>query len=216
MMATTDDLELWSDSRFTSPWVLAVWATLQEKALPFALKVVDLERGEHRRGDYPRLTLTAKVPGLRHGDFWLAESLAIIEYLEETFPPPAHRALLAADPRRRARDRQLMCWIRSDFFALREALPFEGILSGAPPPSALSPAARAQVALLLQAASAVVPERSPATPTAADFDLAFMVRRLVHYRQDLSGHDDVAAHCEAIWSRPSVQSFVALQRPPRR
>jgi glutathione S-transferase len=42
---------------------------------------------EHRAGWYPARTLTAKVPATRHSDFWPSESLAILEYLEEAFPP---------------------------------------------------------------------------------------------------------------------------------
>jgi glutathione S-transferase len=51
-------------------------------------------------------SVTARVPGLVHGEFWLAELLAIVEYLEETFPPPEWPRLLPADAQRRARARQ--------------------------------------------------------------------------------------------------------------
>ena len=44
---------------------------------------------------YRDRSLTAKVPALEHDDFWLAESSAIAEYLEEAFPPPGHPALKA-------------------------------------------------------------------------------------------------------------------------
>jgi glutathione S-transferase len=202
-----EDLELWSNDRFSSPWVLAVWVALKEKGLAFSVKTVSLERGEHRQGDYGRFTLTAKVPALRHGDFWLSESQAIIEYLDEAFGPAT---LLPGDARRRARDRQLMQWIRTDFGALREAMPFQGIFGQTPARTSPSPEVQAQAARLLAVGSEFISGRS--NHTAADFDLAFMVRRLIHYGFELAGHPDLVAHCQSIWSRPSVQAFVAVQR----
>jgi glutathione S-transferase len=203
------ELELWSDDRFTSPWVLAVWVALKEKGLAFSVKTVSLERGEHRLGDFPRATFTGKVPALRHGDFWISESQAIIEYLDESFPPAT---AMKGDARRRARDRQIMGWLRSDLFAVREAMDFQGIFLGGGPYLAPTPQVRGQVARLLAVASELVPGRA-ANPTAADFDLAFMVRRLVHYQYPLDGYPQVVEHCETIWSRPSVQSFVKQPRP---
>ena len=209
----TEEIELWSNARFTSPWVLTVWVTLKEKGIPFADRTVDLKRGDHRAGSYPRDTITAKVPALRHGDFWLAESLAIVDYLESVFPPPRHPSVLPADRRRRARDFQIMSWIRSDLFELRECMPFEGLFYDLPPPT-VTPKAFEQAAKLLAVSSAVLAERIPTSPTAADFDLTFMLRRLVRYRHDLSRHAELVGYCNEIWARPSVQSYVAVERPP--
>ena len=40
-------ITLWSDANFFSPYVLSVYVALQEKGLPFTLKTVDLNSGEH-------------------------------------------------------------------------------------------------------------------------------------------------------------------------
>ena len=40
-------ITLWSDADFFSPYVMSVYVALQEKSLPFTLKTVDLNRGEH-------------------------------------------------------------------------------------------------------------------------------------------------------------------------
>lgn len=40
-------LTLWSDSDFFSPYVMSVYVALQEKGLPFTLKTVNLDQGEH-------------------------------------------------------------------------------------------------------------------------------------------------------------------------
>ena len=106
-----------------------------------------------------------------------------------------------------------MSWIRSDLFELRECMPFEGLFYNLPRP-AVSFKAREQAARLLEVASATVPARGSGPPTSADFDLASMLRRLVHYGHDLSGYEEVVGYCNTIWSRPSVQSYVKLDRPP--
>jgi glutathione S-transferase len=209
----TEGMELWSNARFTSPWVLTAWVTLKEKGIPFTVRTVDLKRAEHRTGDYPRHTITAKVPALHHGDFWLAESLAIVDYLEQVFPSPDYPALLSVGAQRRARDLQLMSWIRSDLFELRECMPFEGLFYRLQAPM-VTPKASAQAAKLLAVSSVVIPERAAARPTVADFDLTFMLRRLLHYRHDVSAYPQVIGYCNEIWSRPSVQSYVSVKRPP--
>ena len=71
-----------------------------------------------RAPGYADRSLTARVPMLRHGDFYLSESSAIVEYLEDAFPGTPR--LLPADVRQRARARQLMAWVRSDLMPIRE------------------------------------------------------------------------------------------------
>src|SRR5262249_22804446 len=105
------------------PYVFTCFVGLHEKGLEFEVRPVGLERNEQLEPDYRDGSITARVPSLRHGDFWLAESSAIIEYVEELFPPPGHLRLLPEAPRDRARARQLMSWIRSDLLALRDEYP---------------------------------------------------------------------------------------------
>ena len=57
-------------------------------------------------------TPTGTAPVLQHGSLWIGESLAIVEYLEETFAPPAWPRLLPADVRDRAHARELSSWLR--------------------------------------------------------------------------------------------------------
>ena len=69
-----DDLVLYGNDRFTSPYVFSAFVTLHEKNVPFRLEVLSLERKEHERPEYAGPSFTGRVPSLRHGDFWLAES----------------------------------------------------------------------------------------------------------------------------------------------
>ncbi len=78
---------------------------LAEKRLPYEDVLVDLPGGALRTPDFLRLNPFGQVPVLEDGDLVLYESVAILEYLEETHREPA---LFPADARTRARARQLM------------------------------------------------------------------------------------------------------------
>src|SRR5262245_41566832 len=95
-------LVLHAETLWASPYVFSSWMALQEKGLPFTVREVALVDLENRSPAYADRTITAKVPALEHGDFCVAESSAIAEYLEDVFPPPAHARILPADPRARA------------------------------------------------------------------------------------------------------------------
>lgn len=81
-------ITLWSDADFFSPYVMSVYVALQEKSLPFTLKTVDLNRGEHLQAGWTGYAATRRVPLLEVDDFALSESSAITEYLDERFAPP--------------------------------------------------------------------------------------------------------------------------------
>lgn len=91
--------------------------------------------------DFSKTSITRRVPTLVHDGFALAESSAICEYLDETFPGTR---LYPKDPRDRALARQVQAWMRSDFMPIREERPTFVVFCGAQRP-ALSAAARASV-----------------------------------------------------------------------
>ena len=71
--------------------------------------------GEQRRADYLELNPQGLVPGLEDGGFFVGQSLAICEYLEEIQPVPP---LLPADPRDRATVRSMALAIACDIHPL--------------------------------------------------------------------------------------------------
>ncbi|MCB2109358.1 MAG: maleylacetoacetate isomerase [Rhodobacteraceae bacterium] len=78
---------------------------LNLKGLPFEQIAVDLRTGEQGAPDFKKVNPQGLVPVLElPGGFRIAQSLAIIEYLDETSPDPA---LLPADPLERARVRAI-------------------------------------------------------------------------------------------------------------
>lgn len=89
---------------------------LNLKGVAYEQRSVNLVAGEQGSGSY-RSDLNAQglVPTLVNGDMKMTQSLAIIEYLEETIPDPA---LLPSDPAERARVRSLAQIIASDVHPL--------------------------------------------------------------------------------------------------
>ncbi len=80
-------------------WALAI------KGIAFESVMVDLAAGEQTREAHRARNPIGHVPALEIDGLLLAESVAIIEYLEETRPTPA---LYPRDPIARARVRQLV------------------------------------------------------------------------------------------------------------
>ncbi len=74
-------LKLYTENLWDSPYVFTAFVALTEKRLPFDTVPLALDRGEQRQPEYRQHSLTAKVPTLVDGDFWLSESSAIVEYL---------------------------------------------------------------------------------------------------------------------------------------
>lgn len=78
---------------------------IREKGLACEEVEVDLPGGAHRGPEFRRLNPFGQVPVLQDGDLVVAESVAILEYLEERHPSPA---LLPTTPAARAVTRQWM------------------------------------------------------------------------------------------------------------
>ncbi|MEP7121910.1 MAG: glutathione transferase [Byssovorax sp.] len=203
-------LTLFADTFWISPYVFSCFVSLREKGLDFSVEPVALQSREQDAPAYRDRTLTGRVPALRHGDFWLAESQAIVEYLDDAFPD-APRAL-PRDLEARARARQILAWLRSDLMPIREERSTATMFyerATAP----LSTAGEAAAARLLRVAELLVPAGSGSLFGAwsqADSDLAFMLQRLL-----LNGHavpTKVHAYAEREWQRPSVQEFVTHPR----
>jgi maleylacetoacetate isomerase/maleylpyruvate isomerase len=91
-------------SYFRSSASFRVRIALALKGLPYDYKGVHLVRNEQLDAPYAALSPQRLVPLLQDGDAVLTQSLAIIEYLDETHPEPP---LLPADPVGRARVRSL-------------------------------------------------------------------------------------------------------------
>ncbi len=205
-----NELTLYVDSTYASPWAMSVYLALVEKKLPFTVKTLDLEAGENKSGPFKDLGLTGRVPTLVDGDFVLTESSAIIDYLEEKYPAPDYPAMLPKSREKRAHAREVMAWIRSDNMAVR-AERSTGVIFFKPVDTPLSPAGQAAAARFLAIADRLVSGPNLFGDwSVADADLALMLNRLIINGDPVP--QKLKDYAAAQWQRPSVQQWVAQPR----
>ena len=212
LMAPPAPLALYGDRFWISPYVYSCFVALTEKGVPFEMVEVALDRREQHQPEFRDRSLTGRVPALRHGDFWLSESAAIVEYVDEVFAGTG-TALMPAGREDRARARQVMGWIRSDLLALREERPTTTMFY-APTKKPLGPNAQAAADKLVRVASQLVGAGRTTlfdTWSIADADLAFVLQRLVANGDPIP--PALRTYAESTWRRPSVRAFVERERP---
>ena len=89
---------------FRSSAAFRVRIALNLKGLAYEQAFIHLRRNDQRKEDYLAVNPQGLVPALEEGGELLIQSLAIIEYLDETHPEPP---LLPSQPAERARVRAL-------------------------------------------------------------------------------------------------------------
>jgi maleylacetoacetate isomerase len=98
-------MKLYNYWRSSASWRVRIALAFKNVAYEYVPVNIIADGGAQHREEYTRLNPMAQVPTLVLDDGrQLAQSLAILEYLEETVPRPS---LLPADPYLRARARQL-------------------------------------------------------------------------------------------------------------
>jgi maleylpyruvate isomerase len=95
-------MELYNYFRSSASYRVRIALAL--KGLDYDYRAVHLQKNEHLAESYAAVSAARLVPLLRDGEHSITQSLAIIEYLEETHPSPP---LLPATPVERARVRAL-------------------------------------------------------------------------------------------------------------
>lgn len=100
---------------FRSSAAFRVRIALNYKGIAYEPVFVHLAKGEHHRAEYRARNPQQLVPTLEDGARLLTQSLAIIEYLEETHPNPP---LLPEDPAGRARVRSLALLVACEIHPL--------------------------------------------------------------------------------------------------
>jgi glutathione S-transferase len=204
-----DELVLYGNDLYTSPYVFSAFVTLREKNVPFRLEVLSLERKEHERPEYAGPSITGRVPALKHGDFWLAESSAIDEYVDDAFAPPAHPRLYPQEPKARARVRMIQAFLRSDLAPLRGERPTSTFFQGeAPKP--FTPEGKAAADRFVAIAERLLPGGAAFVAdsfTPADADLALMLQRLVANGDPCP--ERLAKYARTVFARPSIRAWLS-------
>ena len=203
-----EPLVLHVNKDWTSPYAFSAFVALTEKRLPFTTVLLDLDAGEHQRPPYEASSVTGRIPSLRHGDFWLAESSAIDEYLEDAFPPPAHPRLYPADLQARARVRMIQAFVRSDLMPVRAERP-TSTLFGTDRPAPFTPEGRKAAERLVRIAERFLPAGAQHVAgefTIGDADLALMLQRLVYNGDPCPPR--LAEYARAVFRRPSIREWL--------
>jgi glutathione S-transferase len=202
-------LTLYAESSWMSPWVFHAMVALEEKRLPYTLEVVPLPIPPDVRTKLATKALLGKVPILVHDDLWLTESLAISEYLAETFPHPDHPRIFPSDLKERARARQVMSWLRTSLMGLRSDRPTTNVF-GRPTVRPLTEKGRLDAEELLRVATALVTPGRPhlfAEWSIADADLALALMRMIGSQDQVPQH--LIDYALAQWDRRSIKRYVA-------
>ena len=100
---------------FRSSAAYRVRIALNLKGVPYEAVPIDLRPGAHRRPDYLARNPQGLIPALDDAGTVIGQSLAVIEYLEETHPQPP---LLPRPPLDRARVRSMALAIACDMHPL--------------------------------------------------------------------------------------------------
>jgi glutathione S-transferase len=209
----TEDLTLYADARLTSPWVMSVFVTLTEKAIPFRTRTIDLDAVENHTPGFARVSPTRRVPTIVHGDFHVSESSAITEYLEAAYQAPGHAPVYPSGKRERALARQVQAWLRSDLLPLREERSTQTIFLNTPLDRELSDRAKASAEKLIAVAGNLIADGARnmfATWCIADTDLALMLQRLIVNGDSVPSA--LQAYAEHQWQRTSVRQWLDKPR----
>jgi glutathione S-transferase len=205
-------LTLFVDGYFTSTWDATCFVALTEKQVEFATARALLREGQGAPAALREQTAIARIPALQHGEFWLTESLAIVEYLEDAFPPPDHARLLPAAPQSRARARQIMAWLRFDMRAMRAERPWQFSIYPDDTLPPLSPEAERDAGELIDLVVRLSASRELDDWNIAHADLAFALWRVSRGGYPLP---PVAQQMlDRNIERPSIRAYLEHPRPP--
>lgn len=206
------DLTLYAESSWMSPWVFHVLVALEEKQLPYKVEVLRTPIAAEKKAELQAHGTTGKVPLLVHQmedgkQLWLAESLAISEYLAERFPAPKNPRLFPPDLADRARARQIMSMLRTSMLAIREERPTSSVW-GRPLTTPLSDKARREADDLIRLVEATLAPSGPSLFGAwciADADLSLALMRLIANQDPMPQR--LVDYALAQWDRASVKKF---------
>ena len=190
-----------------SSWSLRPWILLAHFKIPFEDVVIPLDQPE-TRATILKYAPNGKCPSLHHGKIAVWESLAIVDYVAESFP---EKAIWPRGRAARAHARSLAAEMHAGFVALRQACPTN--FRRKPKRIALSDEARADVARIEAAWADAREAFGKAGPflfgrfSAADAMFAPVVNRFHAY--DIGVAKGTRAYMEAIMALPAWKAWIA-------
>lgn len=211
-------MQLTTYFRSSAAW--RVRAALAIKGLAYEPAFVHLTRdgGEQKRPAYRAKNPAGLVPYLEDGEAAFGQSLAILEYLEETRPEPP---LLPADPIARAKVRELALAIACEIHPLNNLRVLQH-LTGAMGLSEKQKLAwyRHWIAEGFAAVEGLTPDDAPdrgvcfgQSVTLADLCLVPQVFNARRFECDLSAYPKITAVADALIARPEFADTAPGRQP---
>ncbi|HEX2794772.1 MAG TPA: maleylacetoacetate isomerase [Croceicoccus sp.] len=167
----------------------------------------DLRMGEQSAADYLALQPQGLVPALEvRPGFVIPQSVAILEWLEETYPEPP---LLPRDPDERALVRAMCAVIGSDIHPLNNLRVLKQLKDMGHKQDEIDGWARKWIVASFAALDRMIgtygsSHASGATPTLADCYLVPQVYSARRFGTDLSPYDNLMAAYDAAMAHPAV------------
>lgn len=212
---------LYIGEKNVSSWSMRAWVALTWKGVPFEERTILLSQ-DKTRAERRKVSPTGKLPVLHHGGLVIPDSLAIIEYLEETFPPPSYPALWPSDRALRARARWLAASMHSGFMKVRDGMSFNLCFLPEVPPATIDALGEAREVLALWEDALARPDRRGGPYlcgafSGADVMFATMAVRLRSFRVPVSDYPHARDYIAAVLAAPPVAAWMDLARalPPQ-
>jgi len=202
------NIHLYVDKNRISPYAMSVYVALKEKGLDFQEIVIDLDQQQQKSAAYQAICPSAKVPCLIVDNFSLFESWVITEYLEDAFPAPSYPALYPKEIQARAKCRAIQALVKSDFMQIRQQMPSDSVFHPPKISTPLTASITEEIQRLLNVAEHMLEDIWLAEHwSIADFDLAFMLHRLLSHQVKLPVK--IIEYIERNFRRASVQVWLA-------
>ena len=205
------DLTIYLGNKNYSSWSLRPWLVLKRTTVAFDEVVIPLYQPGSRE-TILKFSPSGRLPALHHGEVTVWDSLAICEYLADSFPT---FGLWPKDPAARALARAVSSEMHAGFAALREHLPMN--VRSSFPNRAPTQEAQADInrimALWRDCRSRYGEGNGPflfGDFTIADAMYAPVVSRFRTYRIDAG--PDIEAYCEAVTAWPAMQEWAAAAK----
>ena len=206
-------LQLYIGNKNYSSWSMRPWVLLRQAGIPFEevlARFDSFDANSQFKATIAGISPTGKVPVLVDGDLAIWDTLAIAEYLAETYP---EKHLWPQDKTARAHARSIVAEMHSGFTALRGACPMN-IEAHLPEVGALiwrdKPAVRADVQRLVEMWTGLLEQHGGpmlfGAFTIADAFYAPVCMRLHSYGLPVPEH--IQAYVQRVRALPGVKAWI--------
>ena len=206
-------LQLYIGNKNYSSWSMRPWVLLRQAGIPFEevlARFDSFDPDSKFKATIAGIPPTGKVPVLVDGDLTIWDTLAIAEYLAETYP---EKHLWPQDKTARARARSIVAEMHSGFTALRGACPMN-IEAHLPEVGALiwrdKPAVRADVQRLVDMWTGLLEQHGGpmlfGAFTIADAFYAPVCMRLHSYGLPVPEH--IQVYVQRVRALPGVKAWI--------